>query len=418
MSTPIFRKVALERLSSPEQLDQVIRVTSPKGWIAVTMLGLMIAAALAWSVLGSLPSRVSGNGIFISAGGRVADVLAPGSGTLSKLLVRVGDTIQEGQVIAHLSQTEVEQRYRNAQQVLAERKAELLRQEGLVAKERALKKDNLAQRRVALERRLAVARERREFQRQRLADEERLLAARILTREAVSTTRQEFNQAAQEIADIQHNLGQLEAEQLDLLARTERQLSDARLAVAEAKRQLTQIGVTLQQGTTITAPASGHVTEITVAEGGLIREGQSLLTFQTGGSGLELLLYIPPQHGKKVQAGTPVQISPSTAKREEFGTLIGTVKSISAFPVTLGGMRAALQNDELARTFSREGPPFMARVSLRPDPSTVSGYAWTSNRGSTIALSSGTIATAELTVKRQRPITLVIPLLREYTGLF
>src|SRR3546814_4707312 len=79
----------------------------------------------------------------------------------------------------------------------------------------------------------------------------------------------------------------------------------------------------------LTAPASGHVTEITVAEGGLIREGQSLLTFQTGGSGLELLLYIPPQHGKKVQAGTPVQIAPSTAKREEFGTLIGTVKSIS-----------------------------------------------------------------------------------------
>src|SRR3546814_20238163 len=116
----------------------------------------------------------------------------------SDLLVRVGDTIQEGQVIAHLSQTEVEQRYRNAQQVLAERKAELLRQEGLVAKERALKKDNLAQRRVALERRLAVARERREFQRQRLADEERLLAARILTREAVSPTRQAFNQIGRE----------------------------------------------------------------------------------------------------------------------------------------------------------------------------------------------------------------------------
>src|SRR3546814_2107038 len=125
----------------------------------------------------------------------------------SDLLVRVGDTIQEGQVIAHLSQTEVEQRYRNAQQVLAERKAELLRQEGLVAKERALKTDNLAQRRAALERRLAVARERREFQRQRLADEERVLAARTLTRQAVSTPRQEINQAAQAIPDIRPNLG-------------------------------------------------------------------------------------------------------------------------------------------------------------------------------------------------------------------
>ena len=36
----IFRKVALERLSSPEQLDQLLQVTDPKGWMALGALAL------------------------------------------------------------------------------------------------------------------------------------------------------------------------------------------------------------------------------------------------------------------------------------------------------------------------------------------------------------------------------------------
>ena len=34
----IFRQAALDRLSSPEQLDRVMRVTDPKGWIALSGL--------------------------------------------------------------------------------------------------------------------------------------------------------------------------------------------------------------------------------------------------------------------------------------------------------------------------------------------------------------------------------------------
>ena len=35
MQNKLFRKVALERLSSPEQLDQMMTVTSLRGWIAL-----------------------------------------------------------------------------------------------------------------------------------------------------------------------------------------------------------------------------------------------------------------------------------------------------------------------------------------------------------------------------------------------
>ena len=69
----IFREAAIERLSNPEQLDHVVGVTRPFDWMAAAALALGIAVLLAWSVLGRIPSRVSGEGILLSSGGRLVD---------------------------------------------------------------------------------------------------------------------------------------------------------------------------------------------------------------------------------------------------------------------------------------------------------------------------------------------------------
>ena len=55
----LFRKVALERLSLPEQLDQLMAVTGPRGWIALAGIGLLLLIAILWSVLGRVATRVS-----------------------------------------------------------------------------------------------------------------------------------------------------------------------------------------------------------------------------------------------------------------------------------------------------------------------------------------------------------------------
>ncbi len=78
----IFRKVALERLSSPEQLDQLVPLTSPIGWTAVIAIAAILAAAIGWSIFGSLPTAVPGSGILVSRGGHVFDAMSPVSGTL------------------------------------------------------------------------------------------------------------------------------------------------------------------------------------------------------------------------------------------------------------------------------------------------------------------------------------------------
>lgn len=62
----IYRKSALENLSSPEQLDRMIVITPPTFWLAMVGAVGVILAALVWSILGRLPVTVETQGILLS----------------------------------------------------------------------------------------------------------------------------------------------------------------------------------------------------------------------------------------------------------------------------------------------------------------------------------------------------------------
>ena len=102
MTKPLFRQAALERMSSPDQLDQLGRVTHPLSWLALFALMLVLLAALIWGFLGSLPVQVTGPCILLSADG-LHSVVSPASGQVTEVDFSVGDVLQAGQVIARVA---------------------------------------------------------------------------------------------------------------------------------------------------------------------------------------------------------------------------------------------------------------------------------------------------------------------------
>ena len=48
----LFRKKSLERLSSPEQLDDYIRVTTPPVWIVLIAVVVLLAGMIVWASFG------------------------------------------------------------------------------------------------------------------------------------------------------------------------------------------------------------------------------------------------------------------------------------------------------------------------------------------------------------------------------
>jgi multidrug resistance efflux pump len=100
MST-IFRQSSLDRLSSPEQLDQLIRITSRRSWIALIAMGAVVLSAVAWGLMGTITTSVSDQGMFIRGGGLFA-VQTPSAGQVRSVSVAVGQQVSQGQPVAQL----------------------------------------------------------------------------------------------------------------------------------------------------------------------------------------------------------------------------------------------------------------------------------------------------------------------------
>ena len=52
----LFRKKSLERISSPEQLDDYIKVTSVPVWIVLLAIVVILSGMLAWASFGTVES--------------------------------------------------------------------------------------------------------------------------------------------------------------------------------------------------------------------------------------------------------------------------------------------------------------------------------------------------------------------------
>jgi len=98
-------------------------------------------------------------------------------------------------------------------------------------------------------------------------------------------------------------------------------------------------------------------------------------------------------------------------------SMLGRVTYVSDFPATSRGMRRVLKNDKLITGLAGSDAPYEVHADLLVDASTASKYKWSSSQGPPLRIQSGTLAVAHVTVASRRPIELVVPLLREYTGL-
>jgi hypothetical protein len=65
MQERLFRKVALDRLASPEQLDTLLQITPPRAWLSLLSLGLILGGLALWALLAEIPSLTSAEGVLL-----------------------------------------------------------------------------------------------------------------------------------------------------------------------------------------------------------------------------------------------------------------------------------------------------------------------------------------------------------------
>jgi len=416
-SERLYRKVALERLSSPDQLDQLAQVTDGRGWLGLLTTLFLTVTFLIWGFLGAIPTSVEANGILLQRGGQVVTAMAPAQGILAGVDVSIGDHVTAGQVLARMERVDLAQEIVNLRGRLADQEATQRRRVQALENEARQQITNLRLRQSALEQNLEAARQNAEHQATKLELLETYAARGLISAQALQDTRVDASRARERVADLQVGLAELDGQVIDLELRQERERSALELERANLERQIQALQVRLDSETVVRAPAAGRIIEIAMQPGTVIATAQSIMSLETSGDGLQALVYIATEDGKRVHPGMTARIEPATVRKEEYGMLLARVIEVSEFPVTSEAMNAVLRNDQLNAAFLGRGAPYAARLELERADGTVSGYRWTSREGPPQELSSGTILSAKLTVREQRPISLIIPLLRKATGI-
>lgn len=412
----IFRKVALERLSSPEQLDQLMEVTSPKGWLALMALGSLLVAALAWGVFGSIPTETSGEGILIRQGG-VSNVVSAESGQVEEILVSVGDVIEKGQVVARVRQEELLRQIQDTRDKLADVRSEyqeLLRYAG---EQGRLRGRELEQQRANLQQSIRAYQREVELAQERVAAEQDLLKDGLITKQTLVTSEQRLNTAQDQLAAARLELNGLELKRLESAQQVDQQIQTREAAIRDLELELRERQARLEETARVVAPRAGRVLELLFDRGDVVSPGTAILNLEVISEELMAVLFVPASAGKRVQTGMTVRVSPSTVKREEYGSMIGKVVWVAEFPSSQRGMTRLLGNEVLVTRLLEEGPPIQVNVALQRDPATPTGYRWSSSTGPNVKISSGTLASGSIVVREERPISFLIPGIRERLGI-
>lgn len=58
MEDNIFRKKSLDRVSSPEQLDTYLKVTSPSVWLVLSAIIVLLFGVIVWGYFGTIETKV------------------------------------------------------------------------------------------------------------------------------------------------------------------------------------------------------------------------------------------------------------------------------------------------------------------------------------------------------------------------
>ncbi|MCB0322484.1 MAG: NHLP bacteriocin system secretion protein [Bdellovibrionales bacterium] len=412
----LFSEESLQKLSSPEQLDQAMKVTKPTGWLALAGAGIALLAVIVWGIVGAVPSKVNGKGIFVKSGG-IYRVVTVGDGQIRRIIPKVGDQVEQGNVVATVALPALEQQVASAKQRLREIEDEFEAVSGFSSKDLALQLNLLQGRRDTLTSQRTASEQKVDFLRKRVESLGSLLQRGLITKQQLFETEQALVSAQDELKQNTDALNQLQVEENSVRNRVEGGDLQGQLKIEEARREVAQLESELRLKSDVRTPYSGRVVEITGESGNLVSPGDAILAIEARGKKLEAVVYVSPTDGKKVRPGMPIHIAPSTVKKEQFGLLVGKIRGVSEYPSTPKGMMSLLENEQLVNLFSEEGPPIAVYADLEIDNYTDSGYRWTSGNGPSVSLSGGTVLTAEVTVQSQRPIELVIPFLKSRFGL-
>jgi HlyD family secretion protein len=222
-------------------------------------------------------------------------------------------------------------------------------------------------------------------------------------------------QSQNRLADLRLELLQLPIKK----KRLEQELIQARrnreLEISELQDRIKLLKFRLKDQSKIESSYSGRLLELSATAGQLVTQGARVATVEVNSidEKLKSLAYFKIKDGKRIRPGDRITVTPTNVERERWGSIVGTVEEVGPFPVTMQGALNEVGSEEIVKLLVTNGGAIEIEAKLETDPTTTSGFKWTS-KGPDMKFSAGTTTTVRVIVEQRRPITYVIPMLRAW----
>ena len=405
MSTNLFRKVSLERLTSPEQLDKLLVIVKLRGWLALITLLLITIAILIWSFVGQIPIATMGKGILLDPRG-LHGVYSHDEGRITRILARTGAKVKKGDVLIMMENALFLVKFQEISHEIAYLKENLETEESLYNEQKKLGEQEF-KRKMELENLIL------ENQKAKLA----------LLEKQLSKASPDLHESLKKEILEQRNIIQSQLATIEIF-HTKKKMDETNENIDAIKTEIFQKQEALHilqskiDNLIIKAPEDGRVIEIDVMLGREVPSGTPMIWIQAlteKEASLPFYSFVPISMGEKIKKGMHAQISFLAIDSQKYGQLEGKVLRVLPYAASLSAQQLAGIPSRVLREYLSADPTAIL-VVIQPirDPSTPTGYKWTTDKGPPLEeILPGAIGTARIILESKRPITYVLPILTE-----
>ena len=169
----------------------------------------------------------------------------------------------------------------------------------------------------------------------------------------------------------------------------------------------------------LTRPENGFLLAKVVRSGNRVTKGQTV-AFTSNLSSTSnirtITIFVPPKAAQGLKSGMKVLVAPTNVDEQQYGSITGILENLSSVSIASTSAAGIIGVKSFAdETFSKQGSMFMGTVKLNQSKNT-SGYLWNTSNGPPYQVAISTPAKVKIIAENVKPISLLIPWIRSFTG--
>ncbi len=411
----LFRDEASKAAESPDRLDESLKVISNFGWLALVAGFIIFVFAFVWGIFGAIEEKVQGLGL-LTSNDAVPGVYPFAEGVVEKYMVKVGDKVKKGQVLATISLPGYESILKQDQLTLDNLVNNNQIMTGIEEADLNITLAAIEFNRIKMEATIEDTEKQLKIYQQQADSAKKLFDDGVMSEDAYQDALSTAVDYAKTLKQLQVQLDQLSTQTANTKTTFANNVQQRKLQIENQKAVIKKDRDDMEAYSKLIAGFDGTVTEISTMENEMVSPSQPVILIEKGQGQvkpLEAIVFVSSIEAKKIQVGDLAEVSPTIIRRSEHGAILGKVTYISPYPVTDQRINSLFSNQVFISEVTSQGSPLEVHIELTPDKSSKNGYKWTSGTGPDISISNGTLTNGMVVVETRQPISYIMPFFRK-----